>query len=447
MSKKRRPSVRARKSRDTAYIVHPVLPRAKQQEQSRDLESLLAEAAGLARAINLDVVTLKVAKIQKISPGYLIGEGNREIIAEEVADLKPTIVIVNHNLTPVQQRNLEKQWKAKVLDRTGLILEIFGARAQTREGKLQVRLAALEYQRSRLVRQWTHLERQRGGSGFLGGPGELQKELDRRRLDDLILGIKKGLEDVRRTRNISRKSRERIPLPVVALVGYTNAGKSTLFNRLTDANVFAADVPFATLDPTLRKIKLPGRREAILSDTVGFISNLPTNLVASFRATLEQITYADVIIHVIDVSQRDHEAQKSDVIKILGDLGIEYDSDARIIEAYNKIDRAGRDLKQDFERKQKFGERSAVISALTGSGLDRLLATVADVLSGDRIEVTFRVDAADGRAISFLYDHGEVVKRQDKDDKTMLKVKMDESEIGKFESRYGYKPVRGRKKK
>ncbi len=446
MSKKRRPSVRVRKSRDTAYIVHPVLPRAK-QEQNRDLESLLAEAAGLARAINLYVVTLKVAKIQKISPGYLIGEGNRETIGKEVADLKPAIVIVNHNLTPVQQRNLEKQWKAKVLDRTGLILEIFGARAQTREGKLQVRLAALEYQRSRLVRQWTHLERQRGGGGFLGGPGELQKELDRRRLDDLILGIKKDLEDVRRTRNISRKSRERIPLPVVALVGYTNAGKSTLFNRMTDSNVFAEDVPFATLDPTLRKIKLPGRREAILSDTVGFISNLPTNLVASFRATLEQITYADVIIHVIDVSQRDHEAQKADVIEILGDLGIEYDSDARIIEAYNKIDRAGGELKQDMERKQKFGERSVVISALTGAGLERLMETVAGVLSGDRIEVMFKVDAADGRAISFLYDHGEVVKRQDKDDKVVLKMKMDESEAGKFESRYGYKRARGRKKK
>lgn len=446
MSKKKRPFVRARRGRDTAYIVHPVLPKTK-QEQSRDLESILTEAAGLARAINLDVVTLKVAKIQEISPGYLIGEGNREIVEREVAEKKPSIVIVNHNLTPVQQRNLEKQWKAKVLDRTGLILEIFGARAQTREGKLQVRLAALEYQRSRLVRQWTHLERQRGGGGFLGGPGELQKELDRRRLDDLILNIKKDLEDVRRTRNISRKSRERIPLPVVALVGYTNAGKSTLFNRLTDANVFAEDVPFATLDPTLRKIKLPGKQSAILSDTVGFISDLPTNLVASFRATLEQITYADVIVHVIDVSQCDHEAQKDDVIGILGDLGIEYDSDPRIIEAYNKIDRAGKDIKQDFERKEKFGERSVVISALTGAGLDRFKNVVTGVLSGDRIEVSFRVDAADGRAISFLYDHGEVVKRQDKEDKIVLKIKMDEAEAGKFESRYGYSRVRGRKKK
>lgn len=446
MSKNQRPSVRVKKSRDTAYIVHPVLPGSK-QKQARELESILTEAAGLARAINLDVIKIKVAKIQKISPGYLIGEGNRDIIGEEVAVQKPSIVIVNHNLTPVQQRNLEKQWKSKVLDRTGLILEIFGARAQTKEGKLQVRLAALEYQRSRLVRQWTHLERQRGGGGFLGGPGELQKELDRRRLDDLILNIKKDLEDVRRTRNISRKSRERIPLPVVALVGYTNAGKSTLFNRLTNSKVFAADVPFATLDPTLRKIKLPGRQSAILSDTVGFISDLPTNLVASFRATLEQITYADVIIHVVDVSQDDHEAQKDDVIKILGDLGIEYDSDTRIIEAYNKIDRADGDLKQDLTRKQKFNDRNVVISALTGAGLDDLLGSVGKVLSGDRTEVTFKVESGDGAAISFLYDHGDVVKRQDKDEQSVFKMRMDESEIGKFQSRYGYKPQRSRKKK
>lgn len=446
MSKKQRSSTRVKKGRDTAYIVHPVLPGAK-QKKTRDLESLLSEAAGLARAINLDVVKIKVAKIQKISPGYLIGEGNREIVGEDIAALKPSIVIVNHNLSPVQQRNLEKQWKAKVLDRTSLILEIFGARAQTREGKLQVRLAALDYQRSRLVRQWTHLERQRGGGGFLGGPGELQKELDRRRLDDLILGIKKDLEDVRRTRNISRKSRERIPLPVVALVGYTNAGKSTLFNRLTNSKVFAADVPFATLDPTLRKIKLPGRQSAILSDTVGFISDLPTNLVASFRATLEQITYADVIIHVIDVSQEDHEAQKADVIEILGDLGIEYDSDERIIEAYNKIDQADGDLKQDLIRKQKFSARKAAISALTGAGLDELLGSVSAVLSGERVEVTFKVEPGDGAAISFLYDHGDVVKRQDKEDVSLFKVKMDELEIGKFQSRYGYKPQRSRKKK
>lgn len=446
MSKKQRSSTRVKKSRDTAYIVHPVLPGSK-QGQTRNLESILAEAAGLARAINFEVIKLKVAKIQKISPGYLIGEGNRDIIGEEIAEQKPSIVIVNHNLTPVQQRNLEKQWKSKVIDRTGLILEIFGARAQTKEGKLQVRLAALEYQRSRLVRQWTHLERQRGGGGFLGGPGELQKELDRRRLDDFILGIKKDLEDVRRTRNISRKSRERIPLPVVALVGYTNAGKSTLFNRLTNSKVFAADVPFATLDPTLRKIKLPRRQSAILSDTVGFISDLPTNLVASFRATLEQITYADVIIHVIDVSQDDHDAQKDDVIKILGDLGIEYDSDTRIIEAYNKIDRADDDLKQDLTRKQKFSDRNVAISALTGTGLDDLLGSVEKVLSGDRVEVTFKVESGDGAAISFLYDHGDVVKRQDKDEQSIFKMKMDESEIGKFQSRYGYKPKRSRKKK
>ena len=444
MSKKRRSATRVKKGRDTAYIIHPVLPRTKQK---RSYEAILSEAAGLARAINLDVITIKVAKIQNISPGYLIGEGNRENIGIEIAEKKPGIVIVNHNLTPVQQRNLERQWKAKVLDRTGLILQIFGARAQTREGKLQVRLAALEYQRSRLVRQWTHLERQRGGGGFLGGPGELQKELDRRRLDDLILNIKKDLEDVRRTRNISRKSRERIPLPVIALVGYTNAGKSTLFNHLTNAGVFAEDVPFATLDPTLRKIKLPNGQAAILSDTVGFISDLPTNLVASFRATLEQITYADVIVHVIDLSQDDYDAQRVDVIKILGDLGIEYESDSRIIEAYNKIDRAEDDLKRDLFRRQRFDNRKVVISALTGEGILNLLETVARILSGDRIEVSFSIRASDGKAVSFLYEHGEVLKRSERDEKSIFRVRMDELEIGKFESRYGYKALRGRKKK
>jgi GTP-binding protein HflX len=445
MTKKRQPS-RVKQGRDTAYVVHPVLPRSH-ENADRTLEAKIGEAAGLARAINLDVIALKVAKIQKISPGYLIGEGNRDAIGEDVERLKPTLVIVNHNLTPVQQRNLERQWKAKVLDRTGLILEIFGARAQTREGKLQVRLAALEYQRSRLVRQWTHLERQRGGGGFLGGPGELQKELDRRRLDELILTIRRDLEDVRRMRNISRKSRERIPLPVVALVGYTNAGKSTLFNRLTEANVFAADVPFATLDPTLRKIKLPNKQAAILSDTVGFISDLPTNLVASFRATLEQITFADVIIHVIDVSQEDHDAQKADVVKILSELGIEYDNDKRIIEALNKIDRAPAHERQDANREQKFNNRKVAISALTGEGTEKLLETVSDVLFGGRTEVSYKIDPADGRAVSWLYEHGEVLDRKDKDDHSVFKILLDEADIGKFANRYGYKPQPKRKKR
>ncbi len=447
MTKKRRSSSPVGKGRDTAFVIHPLLPAAMRQDGGRDLDSILGEATGLARAINLDVTMVKVAKVAKVSPGYLISEGHREAIGEEIESLKPNIVIVNHTLSPVQQRNLENEWKVKVLDRTGLILEIFGARAQTKEGKLQVQLAALEYQRSRLVRQWTHLERQRGGGGFLGGPGELQKELDRRRIDDFILGIKKDLEEVRRMRSISRKSRERIPLPVVALVGYTNAGKSTLFNRLTNSNVFAEDVPFATLDPTLRKVMLPGKQGAILSDTVGFISNLPTNLVVSFRATLEQITYADVIVHVIDVSQDDHAEQKDDVVKILTDLGIEYGNDPRIIEAYNKIDRANADTKEDLNRQVKFHDNTVMISALTGKGLDKLLGKVAGVLGSDRIEATYKIAQIDGSAISWLYSHGEVASRKDGEQYAVLKMMMDESEINKFESHFGYKPQPKRKKK
>lgn len=422
---------------NTAYIVHPLVSRG-QRDLARDIDSILEEAEGLARAINLDVLAIKVAKVQKISAGYYLGKGNRDLIGEEIKELKPTVVIVNHNLSPAQQRNLEKAWKAKVLDRTGLILEIFGARAQTKEGKLQVDLAALEYARSRLVRLWTHLERQRGGGGFLGGPGERQIELDRRMIDDKIIRLKRELEEVRRTRTLGQKSRERIPVPVVALVGYTNAGKSTLFNKLTNANVFAEDLPFATLDPTLRRIEMPNGQAAILSDTVGFISDLPTHLVASFRATLEQIAYADAIIHVIDVSRPDYKAQKNDVVTILSDLGVEYESDGRIIEAWNKVDRAEANM-EELVRGSNFNNQAVMISALTGDGLSQLMQKVSDVLARSRVHAVFKIKPADGAAMAWLHEHGEVTKQKAASEYITFDVMIEPANVDKFESRYGYK--------
>ena len=431
----------------TAYIVHPsVVPRTRIKPK-RDLDSILEEAQGLTRALGLKVVGLKVARVTEIQAGAFLGKGQREMIGEEIKDLKPEIVIVNHALSPVQQQNLEKEWKAKVIDRTGLILEIFGARAQTREGQLQVDLAALEYQRSRVVRAWTHLERQRGGGGFLGGPGEKQMELDRRRIDARIITLKRELEEVRRTRELGRKSRERVPFPIVAIVGYTNAGKSTLFNKITKANVFAEDLPFATLDPTMRRIKLSSGQPAILSDTVGFISDLPTHLVAAFRATLEQITTADVIVHVIDISRPDHEAQKDDVIKILNDLGIEYETDNRIVEVYNKVDFLEDAACDELLRQAKFNDRLVVLSALTGEGVDIFLDTVTRIVGADRVRATFELRPEDGKALSWLYDHGEVIKRKDKETAITLEVMIEPVSLAKFIDQHGYKPRMPRKRK
>jgi GTP-binding protein HflX len=319
-----------------AIVVHPDLSRTNNTAaQRRDADSMIEEICGLARAIALDVIGVKSFKLSQIQAGSFLTKGHRESIASLVEREDAEIVIVNHTLSPVQQRNLETAFGAKVIDRTGLILEIFGARAQTKEGRLQVELAAQEYQRSRLVRSWTHLERQRGGAGFMGGPGERQIEIDRRLISGRITKLKKELDVVRRTRELGRKARARVPFPVVALVGYTNAGKSTLFNRLTDSKVFAEDLLFATLDPTLRRLELPNGQTVILSDTVGFISDLPTHLIAAFRATLEETLHADVILHVCDVASPDYDAQRKDVIEIMESLDIEYEDNPAIIEVYN----------------------------------------------------------------------------------------------------------------
>lgn len=422
---------------DTVYILQPIDKRVFAQ---RDIEDVLEEAEGLARAIDLDVVQTRVVNYSKINAGSFFGKGTRADIGAEIADLDPTLVVINCALSPVQQRNLEKEWDAKIIDRTGLILEIFGARAQTKEGRLQVDLAALAYQKSRLVRSWTHLERQRGGSGFMGGPGERQIELDRRMIADKIIRLKKELENVRKTRDLGRKSRERVPFPIVSLVGYTNAGKSTLFNKITNADVFAEDLPFATLDPTMRRVTLPQNQDAILADTVGFIADLPTHLIAAFRATLEQITHADVIVHVIDISRKDYMAQKSDVIKILKDLGVEYESDDRIIEVYNKADLLDEDVYAEFSRQDKTSTiPKALISAYNGQGIDDLLDQVVEITSKNRQDIVFKIDITDGKAMAWLYAHGDVLERTDGEEHVELSLSLSAEDQEKFQKEFGYK--------
>ena len=377
---------------------------------TRSPQARLTEASGLAAAIGLDVVHEQVVLLDQFRPATLLGQGKVEELSHRVEGLKPVVVIVDGAVTPGQQRNLEKAWKAKVLDRTGLILEIFGARARTREGQMQVELAHLTYHKSRLVRQWTHLERQRGGFGFLGGPGETQIELDRRIIGDRITKLKRELEDVKRTRALHRAARKRVPFPVVALVGYTNAGKSTLFNTLTRADVLAEDKLFATLDPTMRGLTLPGGHKVILSDTVGFISDLPIQLVAAFRATLEEVLEADILIHVRDITHPDTDAQKADVLAVLEELGATQTAASHMIEAWNKVDLLPED---EWRPHAAHGTAPGPIglSALTGEGLDNLRAAVVQRLSVDEHRVSLTIPPEAGSDLAWLHQNTQVEAR------------------------------------
>ena len=397
----------------------------------------LAEGESLTRALELDVIAGETIWLTRAQPATLFGAGKVEEIAARVDAEEIGLIIVNGPLSPVQQRNLERALKTKVLDRTSLILEIFGDRARTREGALQVDLAHLTYQKSRLVRSWTHLERQRGGAGFMGGPGERQIESDRRQIDERIAVLRRQLDKVVKTRALHRAARKKVPHPVVALVGYTNAGKSTLFNRLTAANVMAEDMLFATLDPTMRQITLPSGRTAILSDTVGFISDLPTQLVAAFRATLEEVLEADLIVHVRNIAHRGSDDQNRDVLSVLQELGVAQDRLDNMIELRNKIDLLDPEERQAVRNAAGRGAGVIAGSAVTGEGCDTLLAEIEVRLFPRRMVFTLQLGHDEGRAASWLYVHGDVKRRRDNAEGVEIAVEMTEKEFFQFRKEFG----------
>ncbi len=419
-----------------ALVLHPdVTTRETGDTPGREASERLEEALGLAQAIDLDIEHSEVVRVNKPRPATLFGMGVVERFEHFIEAMEIEVAIIDRPLSPIQQRNLERAWHCKVIDRTALILEIFGARARTHEGRLQVELAAQTFQRSRLVRSWTHLERQRGGAGFLGGPGESQIELDRRQIDERIIQLKRDLDRVVKTRSLHRAARKRTPYPIVAFVGYTNAGKSTLFNRLTESEVFAQDMLFATLDPTMRRLTLPSGREIILSDTVGFISDLPTHLVAAFRATLEEVLEADIIVHVRDISHPETEYQKQDVEAVLDDLGVlERMRSGKSLEVLNKIDlMAPEDL--DALRRQA-DDYQIAISAVTGAGCAAFVERVEEMLGAGDLTLRYDIDPGDGAAIAWLYQHGKVLDQAYEDDRLTVSVILAPDDANRFNDRF-----------
>ena len=416
------------RTRTRAWVLHPEI---KSDEQRRVSEPALDEAVALAAALpDLDVIGSEIVRLPRAQPGLLFGSGKIEELGERFSENEIELVLIDGPVTPVQQRNLEKAWKVKILDRTGLILEIFSDRARTREGVLQVEMAALSYQRTRLVRAWTHLERQRGGLGFVGGPGETQIEADRRAIDDQLVRLRRQLQKVVKTRTLHRAARAKVPYPIVALVGYTNAGKSTLFNRLTGAEVMAKDMLFATLDPTMRRVELPDGPEVILSDTVGFISNLPTELVAAFRATLEEVLGADLIVHVRDISHQDTEAQAQDVRSILSALGV--DETRPQLEVWNKIDLLTDEDRQAAQARAERDRTIFPISAVTGDGIQPLLAEIAIVLQGVRHDAVLTLGFAEGDKRAWLFRQDVVRSEKQTEDGFEISVTWTDKQAAQF---------------